>query len=81
LLAAIAAVDVPLLNLFSEQAPRKSRLEMEAIALQPNVTTVRVPSGKLSFYEEYPEAATGAVRDFLAPQDAAEAPAAVDPAG
>jgi len=81
LLQAVAAIDVPLLNVFSLHAPRKSRLEMEAIASQPNVTTVRVPDGKLSFYEEHPEAAAGAVLDFLVQNGAAAAVTTPEPAG
>ena len=56
---------VPILSVFSERAPRKSRSEMEALANLPNVTTARLSHGKLSFYEEFPDETYAAVRDFL----------------
>ena len=57
---------VPILNLFSKNAPAKSRAEMEALAMLPNVRTVRLPQGKLSFYEEFPEEAADVIRESLA---------------
>jgi pimeloyl-ACP methyl ester carboxylesterase len=67
LLSALERIDVPVLSLFSEQAPPKSRLEMEAMAGAANVTTVRIPAGKLSFYEERPGDAAYAIKPFLDP--------------
>ncbi len=64
-LIALKSVPVPILNLFSDAAPTKSRLEMEVMATLPNVNTVRLPRGKLSFYEEFPEQAAVAIRTFL----------------
>jgi pimeloyl-ACP methyl ester carboxylesterase len=52
--------------MFAETAPRKSRLEMEALAALPNVTTQRFARGKLSFYEEFPSEAAPAIDKFLA---------------
>jgi len=63
---AVQRVVVPMLNLFSKNAPAKSRAEMEALAMLPNVKTVRLPEGKLSFYEEFPAEAAGVIREFLA---------------
>ncbi len=76
MLAALGRVRVPVLNMFSEHAPPKSRLEMEAMAHAVNVTTVRASMGKLSFYEEHASIAADAILDFLAP-DAVHTP---DPA-
>jgi pimeloyl-ACP methyl ester carboxylesterase len=56
---------VPILNVFSENAPVKSRAEMETLAMLPNVRTARLPQGKLSFYEEFPEEAADVIREFL----------------
>jgi pimeloyl-ACP methyl ester carboxylesterase len=56
---------VPILNLFSKNAPAKSRAEMEALAMLPNVRTVRLPEGKLSFYEEFPKTAADVIRESL----------------
>lgn len=58
-------ITLPMLNLFSENAPRKSRAEMEALAELPNVKTERMPQGKLSFYEEFPHEASQKIREFL----------------
>lgn len=38
---------------------------MEALATNPNVKTVRLPRGKLSFYEEFPGETAKAIRAFL----------------
>lgn len=65
-LAAVQRVDIPMLNLFARTGPTKSRLEMEALAAMPNVQTVQLPRGKLSFYEEYPDETAEAVSEFLA---------------
>lgn len=61
----VSRVTAPILNLFAGTAPKKSRAEMEALATMPNVRTVRLPQGKLSFYEEFPDAAAAAIREFL----------------
>jgi pimeloyl-ACP methyl ester carboxylesterase len=62
---AVQYVTAPMLNLFSENAPAKSRAEMEALARLPNVRTVRLPRGKLSCHEEFPEEAANVIREFL----------------
>ena len=64
-LEAVRGISIPTLNLFAETAPRKSRLEMEALAELPDMMTVRLPRGKLSFYEEFPEEAAEEIRAFL----------------
>jgi len=38
---------------------------METLAMLPNVRTARLPQGKLSFYEEFPEEAADVIREFL----------------
>ena len=65
-LDAVRRITDPILNVFAENAPRKSKAEMEALASVPGVKTVRLPEGKLSFYEECPDGAAGAVLEFLA---------------
>ena len=62
---AVRRITIPIFNLFSSNAPRKSRAEMEALAMLPNVKTVRLPAGKLSFYEEFPETAADVIRESL----------------
>ncbi|MGE5159785.1 MAG: alpha/beta fold hydrolase [Gemmatimonas sp.] len=63
--AAAQRIAVPILNLFSRNAPPKSRAEMEALAMLPNIRTVRLPRGKLSFYEEFPEEAADVICESL----------------
>jgi hypothetical protein len=65
LLTAARRVAVPLLNLFAENAPRKSRMEMEALATLSNVKTARVAQGKLSFYEEFADETADLIGPFL----------------
>lgn len=55
----------PVLNMFSNTAPRKSRQDMEEISGIPNFTTVRISCGKLSFYEEFPEPTAKEINRFF----------------
>ena len=50
--------------MLAENAPPKSKAEMEAIAELDKVLTVRL-RGTLGIYEEYPEAVTEAIQNFL----------------
>lgn len=64
-LEAAAQIKVPVLNVFADAAPPKSRREMEALSELAHVQTVRVPRGRLSFYEEFPDQAAKVIRSFL----------------
>ncbi len=64
-LAARAAL--PLLLIYGAETPPRSRAEMEALAALPGVRTQRVPRGKLSVHEEFPDDVYAAVKPFLAP--------------
>lgn len=55
-----------MLTIYGEQTPRGSRAEIEALAAIPGMTNLRLPLGKLSFYEEFPDAAAAAILPFLA---------------
>ena len=57
---------VPMLLVYGEETPPRSRAEMEALATVAGVQTVRLPRGKLSVYEEFPDAVAAALRPFLA---------------
>lgn len=59
-------ISIPILVMFAETAPPKSRLEMEALATLPNMSMLRLTKGKLSFYEEFPEETAAAIHAFLA---------------
>ena len=57
---------VPVLLIYGAATPPKSRAEMEALAAVPGVRTVRLPKGKLSVHEEFPDATMQAIAPFLA---------------
>ena len=58
------SVSIPVLIILAENAPPKSKAEMETMAELKKVQTVRL-AGTLGIYEEYPEAVTKAIRQFL----------------
>lgn len=61
----VQRMHIPLLNLYSDNVPRKSRLEMAALAEMPNVITRKLPQGKLSFYEEFPGETAKVIQAFF----------------
>ena len=58
------SISIPVSIIMAENAPPKSKAEMEAMAELEQVQTVRL-EGTLGIYEEYPEAVTEAIQDFL----------------
>jgi pimeloyl-ACP methyl ester carboxylesterase len=64
-LAAAARIKTPLQVIHATNAPRKSKAEMVALAALSNVQAAEVPVGKLSVYEEYPEAVAPIIAAFL----------------
>ncbi|MGK7949785.1 MAG: alpha/beta fold hydrolase [Xenococcaceae cyanobacterium] len=58
------SVSIPVLIILAENAPPKSKAEMEAMTELAKVQTVRL-EGTLGIYEEYPEAVTEAIQNFL----------------
>lgn len=60
-LAAARRVEGALLLLYGAEAPPKSRAEMAALGALEGVSSVVLPRGKLSFYEEFPEATAAAI--------------------
>jgi pimeloyl-ACP methyl ester carboxylesterase len=56
---------IPILTVYGEDTPPRSRAEITALATVPGVTSVSVQRGKLSFYEEFPDAAAAAMLPFL----------------
>lgn len=56
---------VPMLLVYGAETPPRSRAEMEALASVPGVTTARLAQGKLSVYEEFPDAVAAALLPFL----------------
>jgi len=58
--------NVPILVIYGDQTPTRSRTEMEALAEAPGVELKLLPHGKLSIHEEFPELVAGTIRSFLA---------------
>jgi pimeloyl-ACP methyl ester carboxylesterase len=54
------------LTVYGDQTPRRSRAEIEALAAVPGMTSLRLPLGKLAFYEEFPDPTAAAILPFLA---------------
>jgi hypothetical protein len=51
--------------IYSSEMPPRSRAEIEALAGLPGVRSVRLPRGKLSVHEEFPDATVEAITPFL----------------
>src|SRR5512133_2819654 len=56
----------PILLVYGADTPPRSRAEMEALAAVPGIRTARLPRGKLSVHEEFPDATISAIDPFLA---------------
>lgn len=57
---------VPLLVVYGEQTPRKSLAEIQALTELAAVRTERLPRGRLSIHEEFPDAVARVVLPFFA---------------
>ena len=64
-LALAGAAHVPILLVRGGETPRRSLAEMEALAELPGVQTIPLERGKLSVYEEFPDAVVEAMQPFL----------------
>jgi pimeloyl-ACP methyl ester carboxylesterase len=64
-LALVARADVPIFLIYGAETPSRSRAEMEALATVPSVRTERLPRGKLSVHEEFPDEVASLVGPFL----------------
>jgi pimeloyl-ACP methyl ester carboxylesterase len=58
---------VPILLIYGAETPPKSRAEIDAFAVLPGIRRVRLPRGKLSVHEEFPEAVVDVIGPFLGP--------------
>jgi pimeloyl-ACP methyl ester carboxylesterase len=56
---------VPIQLVHGDETPRRSLAEMAALAQVPGVQTARLARGKLSVYEEFPDATVAAIQPFL----------------
>jgi pimeloyl-ACP methyl ester carboxylesterase len=55
----------PVLMIYGNDTPQKSRKEIEALAAIPSIRSVRLPHGKLSVHEEFADATSEAITPFL----------------
>ncbi len=60
-----ARAGAPILVVYGEETPSRSRAEIEALAALPGVQSVRISRGKLSVYEEFSDDVAAAVRPFM----------------
>ncbi|MDJ0573619.1 MAG: alpha/beta hydrolase [Xenococcaceae cyanobacterium MO_234.B1] len=60
----LSSVSMPVLIILAENAPPKSKAEMIAMAELEKVKVVRL-TGTLGIHEEYPEAVTEAIKNFI----------------
>lgn len=59
---------LPILVVYGEETPAKSRAEMEALTDLPTVRAARIPKGKLAIHEEFPDAVASVAIPFLEDQ-------------
>jgi pimeloyl-ACP methyl ester carboxylesterase len=57
---------IPMLMVYGNETPPRSRAEMEALATVDGIRSVCIPLGKLSLHEEFPTQVAQAVAPFLA---------------
>lgn len=55
----------PTLVVYGDETPTRSRAEIESLAALPNVRIDRLPKGKLSLHEEFPDEVISVIRPFL----------------
>ena len=57
--------EAPVKVIYGAETPRKSRAEMAALAQLPMMEPSEMPRGKLSLHEEFPDAISKEIEDFL----------------
>jgi pimeloyl-ACP methyl ester carboxylesterase len=57
---------IPMLMVYGDQTPPRSRAEMEALATVPGMQSLCIPGGKLALHEEFPAQVAQAIAAFLA---------------
>jgi hypothetical protein len=55
----------PMLVLYGIETPRRSKAEVEALVVLPQVQAGELPRGKLAVHEEFPEAVAEKLSAFL----------------
>ncbi len=64
-LKAASRIKTPALVVYAAGSPRKSKVEMAALAALSNIKPAEVPEGKLAVHEEFPEKVAPIILDFL----------------
>ena len=64
-LATVRRVTDPILVIYGAATPKRSKVEIEALAGFQNVQLRQLPVGKLAIHEEFPSLVADAVRPFL----------------
>lgn len=64
-LSLAARTDKPTLVVYGDETPARSRDEIESLVGLPNVRLERLPKGKLSIHEEFPDEVASVIRPFL----------------
>ncbi|WP_371349200.1 alpha/beta fold hydrolase [Ancylobacter sp. IITR112] len=59
------SANVPILVVYGDQTPPRSRAEIEVLAGLPNVEVKRLTTGKLAVHEEFPDIVASAIESFL----------------
>lgn len=65
ILATVSQIKMPVQVVYGADAPRKSKAEMTALAAFSNVEAAQIAAGKLSVYEECPDAVAPVIETFL----------------
>ena len=53
------------LVVYGDETPARSRAEIKSMAALPNIQVERLPKGKLSLHEEFPDEVVSVIRPFL----------------
>ena len=64
-LAAARRLEIPVLVIYGEQTPRRSRAEMDTLAALPNVESRVLRRGALGVHEELPDEIAPLIEAFL----------------
>lgn len=61
----VRRANAPILVIYGDETPPRSRAEMETLAELPKVRVDRLAKGKLGIHEEFADALTGIIKPFL----------------
>ena len=64
-ISAAQQVNDPIIVVYAAETPPRSRAEMEAWQVLPNVVAAVVPHSKLAVHEEFPDEVAATIKKFL----------------